>query len=74
MAMMYMIIYTDHSAVQAVLQTPNPNEKHARWWSRVSGIEAKSLQIMHLAGRENAGADALSRIPTGPRTSRERYC
>ena len=60
------IVITDHSAVRAVLQTPSPNGKHARWWSRVFGIGAKSLQIVYRAGRENAGADALSRNPTGP--------
>jgi len=30
-------VYTDHSAVKAVLETPNPSGKHARWWTRVYG-------------------------------------
>ena len=28
------IVYTDHSAVKAVLETPNPSAKHARWWAK----------------------------------------
>ena len=28
-------VYTDHSAVKAVLETPSPSAKHARWWSKV---------------------------------------
>lgn len=28
-------IFTDHTAVKAVLGTPQPNGKHARWWSKV---------------------------------------
>ena len=30
-------ILTDHTAVKAVLECPNPTAKHARWWSRVYG-------------------------------------
>ena len=30
-------VLTDHSAVKAVLETPNPTSKHARWWTRVYG-------------------------------------
>ena len=62
------IVYTDHSAVRAVLQTPSPNGKHAC----MSGIGAKSLQIVYRASRENAGADALSRNPYW--TSPSRIC
>ena len=60
------VVYTDHSAVRAVLETPNPSGKHARWWSRVFGCGTKSLHIVYRAGRENANADALSRNPCGP--------
>lgn len=28
-------VYTDHSVVKAVLNSPNPTGKHARWWTRV---------------------------------------
>ena len=54
-------IYTDHSAVKAVLETPNPTGKHARWWTRIYGLGLKKLNILYRPGRENA--DALSRAP-----------
>ena len=38
-------IYTDHSAVKAVLETPNPTGKHARWWTRIYGLGLKKLNI-----------------------------
>ena len=40
--------YTDHSAVKTILQTPNANSKHARWWLKVFG-------------KDNISTDALSR-------------
>ena len=55
--------FTDHSAVKAVLETPNPSGKHARWWSRTFGSGIKNLQITYRAGKENSNADALSRCP-----------
>ena len=58
-------VYTDHTAVKAVLETPNPSGKHARWWSRVFGSGVKSLHIVYRAGKENTNADALSRNPVG---------
>jgi hypothetical protein len=57
---------TDHSAVKAVLNTPSPSAKHARWWDRVYGYGAKSIEIVYRPGRENGGADALSRTPHLP--------
>ena len=56
-------VFTDHSAVKAVLETPSPSGKHARWWSKMFGSGVRSLQITYRAGRENANADALSRCP-----------
>ena len=56
-------VYTDHSAVWAVLDSPNPTAKHARWWTRVYGKGVKNVQIMYRAGKENVNADALSRSP-----------
>ena len=32
-------IYTDHTAVKAVLETPNLIGKHARWWSKFMVVE-----------------------------------
>ena len=57
------VVYTDHSAVRAVLNSPHLNGKHARWWSQVHGSGIKNLEIKYRAGRENSNADALSRNP-----------
>ena len=59
-------VYTDHTAVKAVLETPNPSGKHARWWSRVYGKGVKEVKIVYRSGKTNLNADALSRIPVGP--------
>ena len=55
-------ILTDHTAVKAVLECPNPTAKHARWWTRVYGRGIKQVKLCYRAGKENKGADALSRI------------
>ena len=54
-------VFTDHSAVKAILDKPNSSPKHARWWLKVFGSGVSHLKIVHRPGRENAGADALSR-------------
>ena len=56
-------VYTDHSAVKAVLEMPNPSGKHARWWTRVYGSGVKEVQVVYCAGKENTAADTLSRSP-----------
>ena len=37
-------ILTDHTAVKAVLECPNPTAKHARWWTRVYGRGIKQVK------------------------------
>jgi len=59
------VVYTDHSAVKAVLETPNPSAKHARWWTNIYGSGVKSMEIVYRSGRENLNADALSCNPQG---------
>ena len=59
-------VFTGHSAVKAVLETPNPSGKHARWWTRVYGMGVKSVKIIHRSGKNNANADALSRSLQSP--------
>ena len=59
-------VYTDHTAVKAVLETPNPTGKHARWWTKVYGRGVKEVRIIYRAGKENRNADALSRSPVSP--------
>ncbi|KAL5475685.1 hypothetical protein EMCRGX_G025531 [Ephydatia muelleri] len=61
-------VYTDHAAVKAVLETPNPSGKHARWWSKVYESGVKSISIIYKSGKSNTNADALSRNPVGPAT------
>ena len=56
-------VYTDHTAVKAVLESPNRTAKHARWWTRVYGCGVKDVRIRYRAGKENKNADALSRSP-----------
>jgi len=56
-------VYTDHSAVLAILNTSSPSGKHACWWSKVYGAGIKKLDIIHCAGKANTNADALSRNP-----------
>ena len=57
------VVYTDHSAVRAVLETCSANGKHARWWSKLFGAGLKSIKIVYHQGKDDPHADALSRSP-----------
>ena len=59
-------VMMDHAAVRAILETPNPSGKHARWWTKVYGMGIKQVKIIHHSGKLNANTDALSRSPQGP--------
>ena len=61
-----MTVFTDHTAVKAVLETPNPTGKHARWWNKVYGCGVREVRIVYRAVKENKNADALSRSPVSP--------
>ena len=65
--------YTDRTAVKAVLEAPNPNGKHARWWIKVYGQGVRDVKIIYRSGKCNANADALSRGPqsTAPQEASE---
>ena len=45
-------VHTDHSAVKAVLETPSPSAKHARWWSKVYASGVRSVQIVYRPGKK----------------------
>ena len=57
-------VYTDHSAVKAVLETPSPSAKHAHWWGQVYARGVRNVNIIYHSGRENVNADVLSRNPS----------
>ena len=56
-------VYTDHSAVKVVLETPSPSAKHARWWSQVYASGVHNVKIIYRSGKENINADALPHNP-----------
>ena len=55
-------VYTDHEALKALLDTPHPSGKLARWGLILQELD---LTIHYQPGRKNQRADALSRYPTG---------
>ena len=59
-------VFTDHAAVKAVLQAPDPSSKHAQRWTKVYGSGVRDVQIIYWAGKENLNADALSCQPYSP--------
>ena len=52
-------VFTDHSALKSLLNTPHPSGKLARWGL---ALQELGLQIEYRPGKQNAVADALSRI------------
>ena len=53
-------VITDHSAVKAILQTPSPNGKHARWWIKIFSSGIGKVDIVYRPGKDNGCANALS--------------
>ena len=65
------VVYTDHSAVPAVLETSSINRKHAHWWSKLFGGDLKNIKIMYYQRKNNPHAGALfhSSVPLSATTS-----
>ena len=53
-------VYTDHEALKALLNTPRPSGKLARWGMALQELD---IEIFYRPGRRNSNADALSRSP-----------
>ena len=53
-------IFTDHEALKALLNTPHPSGKLARWGLLLQELD---LTIHYVPGKKNPRADALSRSP-----------
>ena len=52
--------FTDHEALQALLNTPHPSGKLARWGM---ALQEMDLYLHYRPGKTNQNADALSRSP-----------
>ena len=59
-------VFTDHEALKALLNTPHPSGKLARWGL---AIQEMDLVINYRPGKKNGKADALSRYPINENTS-----
>ena len=53
-------IYTDHEALQALLNTPHPFGKLARWGM---ALQEMDLHLHYRLGKSNQNADTLSCTP-----------
>ena len=51
-------VITDHSAVKAILHTPSPNGKHARWWTKIFSSGVGMVDKVYCPGEDNGSADA----------------
>ena len=56
-------VITDHSALKFLQTADVPTGKRARWMMYLQQFQ---FEIVHRPGKENANADALSRIPDNP--------
>ena len=56
-------VYTDHEALKALINTPHPSGKLARWGLALQELD---LEIHYRPGKKNANADVLSRAPIKP--------
>ena len=59
------VVYTDHIALKALLNTPHPFGKLARWGLALQELD---LEICYWPEKTNSNADTLSRSPILPET------
>ena len=62
------VVFTDHEALKALLNTPQPSGKLARWGLALQELD---LQICYCPGKQNQNADVLSRNPVPMETENE---
>ena len=53
-------VFTDHSALKSLLNTPHPYGRLARWGL---ALQEMDLDIQYRPGKQNTNADTLSRMP-----------
>jgi hypothetical protein len=53
-------LITDHSALQWMMNNPNPSKRMSRW---IMTINDYPFKIQYRKGKKHQNADALSRIP-----------
>ena len=53
-------VRTDNSALRYLQKTPRPSARQIRWLEK---LQQYTMEIVHIPGRDNAAADALSRLP-----------
>ena len=61
-------VYTDHKPLIALLNTPHPSGKLARWELILQDVD---LVIRYCSGKKNAGVDALSHLPVDQDDNRD---
>ena len=54
-------VYTDNSALKYLQHNPKPVARQVRWLEKLQ--QFTNLQIVHIPGKANTAADALSRHP-----------
>ena len=64
-------VVTDHSAVNALLGSPNSSGEAARWWLRVFGTGVRKVDILYISGKEDLSADARNPVESEERTIAE---
>ena len=55
-------VYTDHEALKALLNTPQPSEKLARWGMAIQELDLL-IHVLYRSSKHNENAHALSRFP-----------